>query len=227
MPKGSPAFDKFTDARIAANDAMIALLVGTRLGASTIKDLELEKDRLLTSAFDEGDIKGIGRFNLKTDDALNILDTADNHLAYMAIPYAIAIYERYVRDVIQKLKSENYSVLSEMTDSNISDLKLEKMLNIIVAKYNLQISLMDQALFSIIRQIRNRIIHSGGSIGSHIMTEYRSMPEEYRDEWVNLASRPLVEAVIDRKFVLGEGELFAALAICQRLVNQIDSEVNI
>ena len=227
MPKGNPVFDKFTDARVAANDAMIALLVGSRLSAKTINDLGLKNDELITKVFDEKTLKGVSRFNLTSSSALRILRDAENHLAYMAIPYAVAVYERYVRDVIQALKVDSYVPVSSMSDDAIRDLKLENMLSVIFEKYDLQFDPIDQTLFSIVRQMRNRIIHSGGYVGSNLMPEYRNMQKKYKAEWEKLAGRPLTDAVLDRKFVLSEGELFVALAICQRLVNQIDEIIKI
>jgi len=216
------AYSKFTDARIKANDAMIALLIGSRLSSITIHGLDLSEGELLKAYFNEINLQGHERFNLTSSEALRVLSDAENHLAYMAIPYTLSIYERFVRDVIKILKASECDSIKLMRDDEIRDLKLDKMHAIIFTELKIRFDPIDDGLFNVIRQIRNRIMHSGGTSGSHVISEYKNMKKEYKAEWERLAGRPLTSALKDGRFVFNDGELFATLAICQRLVNQIN-----
>lgn len=69
--------------RVNANNAMMALLAGSHLASHTLKLTE-GSDLLLPEIFPN--VSHIGRFNLKTETATEILYAAEHHLSAMAGP---------------------------------------------------------------------------------------------------------------------------------------------
>lgn len=217
------AYETYRAAQIAANNSMIALLVSGRLGIQDIKERALPKDMLLSASFDT--IKGIERFNLTGTRALAIMEGAENHLVYMAIPYVIAIHEAFIRDVVRLLKSKNHPAVADISKDAISDLKPVELDAIIAKAYHPNVETEYVTLFNIARQMRNRIIHGAGDAGSHIASEYRNLNARPKALWKKLAGRALTDAIVNKRFLFTEGELFAVLAISLRLADAVKEAV--
>src|SRR6266571_6922255 len=97
-----PAYRRYTAARQEANNAMIALLAGSRLAAHTLQ-LTAGSTSLLPQIFPA--IPHIRHFNLQTETARQLLLDADSHLGAVAVPYALAVHEDYVMSCLSLLKS--------------------------------------------------------------------------------------------------------------------------
>ena len=76
--------------RVEASNAMMALLAGAGM-ASHLLQLTHGSRHLLPEVFPQ--VPHIGRFNLRTEVARQILDAADTHLGAMSIPYALALHD--------------------------------------------------------------------------------------------------------------------------------------
>jgi hypothetical protein len=99
-----PAYRRFSEARIEADDAMMALLIGARLGEHALKTSAASPDALLPALF--GQIRGIGRLNRTAGDSARLLADAETHLANMAIPYVLAIHGSFLVSVAQMLRDD-------------------------------------------------------------------------------------------------------------------------
>jgi len=98
MAQGSvvnfPAFRLHEAARKEANNAIMGLLVGSQMAAHFLS-LTAGSAHLLPSMFPA--VSHVGRFNLTSDRAREVLVRADTHLGTMAVPYALAIHEQFLR----------------------------------------------------------------------------------------------------------------------------------
>ena len=92
-----PAYRRHEAARIEANDAMMTLLVATRLAAHTLR-LHDGADLLLAHTFPS--VADVSRMNRKLADVRTRLDEAERHLAYMAIPFALSVHHRYALECL-------------------------------------------------------------------------------------------------------------------------------
>lgn len=78
-----PAYRRYSEARIAVNDAMMALLIGARLGEHALGNSAASPSARLPELF--GRIEGIQRLNRTAGDAAVLLARAEEHLVHMAI----------------------------------------------------------------------------------------------------------------------------------------------
>src|SRR4051812_444630 len=96
-----PAHRQYELTRIEISNAMMALLAGSQLAAHLLKLTE-GSTRLLPEVFPR--VEHIGRFNLTSGVARKILDDAESHLGAMAVPYALALHEDYLKSCLHMLE---------------------------------------------------------------------------------------------------------------------------
>lgn len=221
MATNFPAYRDFEAARIAANDAMMALLVGSRLGQVAIDSMEAEKqDRYLPELFP--DIDDVRRLNRTAKDTRELLANAESHLASMAIPFILSVYQDFATDVIDLMRQDG---LAPGTDDP-KRIPLEELHTYLVEKCGLPLSGMELALFDFIRQLRNRIVHFGGTPGSHLRAAYARLPEEAKALWRKLTGGDFTTGDSKSPLVLGSAALYPVLAVTKRLSKGIVGELS-
>src|SRR5690606_22350707 len=87
------AYRDYVDSRVEVDNAMMALLAGSRLASNTLQ-LTGGSKRTLAELFPA--VEHIERFNLRNDSARELLLDADRHLTSVALPYALATHEDFV-----------------------------------------------------------------------------------------------------------------------------------
>ena len=97
-----PGFRRYEAVRQEANNAMMALLAGSKLAAHTLQ-LTSGSVRLLPEIFPG--VPHIGYFNLRTDVAAQLLAEVGHHLGAVAVPYALAVHEDFVISTLELLDS--------------------------------------------------------------------------------------------------------------------------
>lgn len=98
-----PAYRTYVDTRVEANDAMMALLAGSRLAAHT---LQLTEGSTATIASVFPAVEHIRRFDLRSDIARDLLRNADFHLASVAVTYALATHEDFATSTLTRLRDD-------------------------------------------------------------------------------------------------------------------------
>ena len=101
--------------RVDASNAMMALLAGAGM-ASHLLQLTRGSKHLLPEVFPQ--VPHIGRFNLRSELARKILDAADVHLGAMAIPYALAIHDDFLRECIDLLVTASACTAKQAAQAN-------------------------------------------------------------------------------------------------------------
>ena len=94
--------------RVEVNDAMAALLVGSRLAAHTLS-LTAGSTATLGQLFPA--VEHVARFNMRSDIARQYLNNADHHIASVAVPYALATHEDFVMAMLDFLKQEGRTLI--------------------------------------------------------------------------------------------------------------------
>lgn len=216
----SSAFRKFERARIDSNDAMMALLVGSRLGSHTLALAE-GSPHLLGTMFPAVD--EIQRFNRSIRDARALIQSAERHLTFMAIPYALAVYADFLIDSI--LLARESGLDHEGDDP--TKVQLDTIHSRLAGALRVDLSELPAThlrLFELLRLIRNRIIHRGGTTGSRLRTHYRQvLHEEDRREWRRIADRELALGDSSAQLPLEAPELRAALAVTKHLAESVSA----
>lgn len=220
-----PAYRRYSEARVAVNDAMMALLIGARLGEHALANSAASPNAMLPELF--GRIDGIERLNRTVGDAAVLLARAEEHLVYMAIPYALSVHGSFVCASAEMLRAAGHdepdSQRSLHWRPDLSQLSLEVAHEYVEERCRLDLDPTLLQLFHLSRRVRNRIIHSSGVAGSRLPGEYRQLPKPAREGWERLAKRPLTQAVIDERLALREGELIAVLATSRHLAQEVSS----
>ena len=218
-PVRFPSYRAFERARIASNDAMMALLIGSRLGSHTLQLAE-GSPHLLGTLFPA--VPEAGRLNRSVEDARGLIDEAERHLTFMAVPYALAVYGGLLSDSISLLRLGG---LDARTDEP-RDIPLSEIHCRLVAAAGEDLTVfpaIQLRLFGLARWMRNRIVHRGGTAGSRLPIHYR---QELRDvdraEWQRIAKRDPPFGSGSDEMDLRSGELRAVLAVTKHLAEAVN-----
>jgi hypothetical protein len=210
-----PEYRTYSNSRVAVNDAMMAILAGSRLGGHTLQ-LTVGSERTLSELFPA--VEHIGRFNLRSDKAREFLENADHHLASVAIPYALAIHEHYIMSTIEMVRAEGISIRSG--GKLIRAWNMHEVLFRSVG-YSYPLEWMES--FHVIRETRNCIVHAGGGSQQRLIDEINKMGTESVTGWQQLnAQRPADIVKAGRLELLAE-HIFTAFAITKRLGREVNA----
>lgn len=209
-----PEYRQFEAARVESNDAMMALLVGSRLGRHTL-GLAEGSPHLLGSLFPA--VPEVGRLNRSVADTRLLIDGAERYLAYMALPYALSVYSTLLSDGIALMREAGV----DQGDDDPRDIPLSEIHARFVAAAGAELTDLPQVhlrLFEFARWVRNRIVHRGGTAGSRLPNHYRQvLGEDDRVEWRRIARRDPPFGDGGEQMDLRSPELRVVLAITKHL----------
>lgn len=208
-------YREYVAARVDANNAMIALLAGSRLAAHSLQ-LHADSPHQLPGLFPA--VKDIDRFNLLPDHASELLLEADAHLSAVAIPYALAVYEAFVKDAVAILKNEGYTVAGDRNALSAG---------------RMHQTLFDAAgepqpedvipLFHVLRCLRNAQIHHAGTVTSEVTGTLSAMSEQQRGRWESLTMGSVESMIVGGKLHFSLGHLVAAFAVTKEAARRINA----
>jgi hypothetical protein len=215
-----PAYRRYVSNRVEVNDAMTALLAGSRLAAHTLS-LTAGSNATLAQLFPA--VPHIERFNLRSDAARDLLYNADHHLASVAVPYALATHEDFVMEMLKLLAAEGRSLVIP---------KKERL-----AAWNMHRVLFDTCgsteledwtqSFHVLREMRNCITHAGGEISQRLREAIADMGTVARVGWSNMNQGLPPEAVeVKGHLGLTAEHIFTAFAVTKRLGREINAVLN-
>jgi hypothetical protein len=167
-------------------------------------------DRLLPEIFPQ--IPHIGRLNLTTAAAGNILDAADTHLGAMAVPYVLAIHEDYLKTCLTLLERGGMR-LSKSPD----DLKLAAQHAEIQRVTGQTFTTASLEQLHILRSMRNCTIHSGGRADSALVNKLAAWSADAEAGWVKLTKRSPGTLTVGDTVTFSHGEVVIALAVTKVL----------
>lgn len=204
----------YVDGRVEANNAMIALLAGSRLAAHNLQ-LHSGSPHQLPGLFPA--VKDIDRFNLLPDRASELLLDADAHLAAVAIPYALAVYEAFVKDAIAMLEDAEYPVSQARGALNAGRMHTTFYDAVGVAEPSDVIP-----LFHVLRCLRNAQIHHAGQLTTEVTETLDALTDAQRERWEQLTMGPLESVIEDGKLRFTIGHLIAAFAVTKEAARRIN-----
>jgi hypothetical protein len=149
----------------------------------------------------------VGRFNLTSTAARDVLVSADRHLGTMAVPYALSIHEDLMRSCIE---------LTGGTPPQSTARLHSKLANLTGGQFHAD----SLAQFHVLREIRNAVIHSGGVIDQRVVTCAAAMSPAAEGNWKKIVGRSPRRLAVGAKVEFGTGELFLALAATKNLAKQ-------
>lgn len=209
MPEmGFLAYRDYVTVRQSANNAVMALLAGSRLAAHTLQ-LTTGSSHRLAELFPA--VQHISRFNLRTEEAKNLLVDADGHLGAISVPYAQALHEDFVMTCLGMLKDAGVPVpgLRGVRSADMHETLLS-----VTAQGDPGTPLVH---FHLLRHMRNCQIHEGGRVSSALRTYVAGMSGTDSVAWQGLSGRAPSEITRTSRVTPTSGDIVAAFAVAKSL----------
>ncbi len=225
-----PQYRRYERTRQDANNAMMALMAGSKLAAHTLQ-LTSGSHQLLPDIFPG--VEHIGYFRLRTDTATQLLLDTGHHLGAVAVPYALAVHEDFVTDMLELVQD-----LGRTRVAPGDSLRLER--NRVVA-WNMHESLfmtlgerppargsdahcLEQ--FHLLREMRNCHIHNGGDLSeaARLLQEAKDISGDAAADWERLARRSVSKVVAGTELRFTIFDVFTSFAVTKslgRIVNDL------
>lgn len=208
-------YRKYVNTRKDANNAMMALLAGSRLAAHTLQ-LTVGSQQLLPEIFPA--VPQIGQFNLRTDLARKLLLEADAHLGAVAVPYALAVHEDFVISTLDLLKRMGFTLVTKhkrILASNMHDI-FDRTIGSTLPSQTIQ-------QFHLLRCMRNSQIHAGGIVSPELTAVISMMSSSDLADWETLTGRFPTDVTQTGIVTFTEGDIVAAFAVTKRLGRAINT----
>ncbi|MFD7404064.1 hypothetical protein ACFV7R_15615 [Streptomyces sp. NPDC059866] len=210
-----PEYRSYSETRVIVNNAMMALLAGSRLAGHTLQ-LTTGSQRTLGELFPA--VEHIKRFNLRSDAARSLLHDADHHLASVALPYALATHEDFVMSSIDLLRSQGFPI--RRAGKPIKAWNMHEVL-FNSSGYAVPGDLLES--FHLLREMRNCTIHAGGKVQPELSTRIAAMGAASTMEWQRLNGQSPSSVVQSGQVTLIAEHIFTAFAITKNLGREINA----
>jgi len=206
-------YRRYEAKRIDASNAMMALLAGAGM-ASHLLQLTRGSKHLLPEVFPQ--VPHIGRFNLRSELAREILDAADIHLGAMAIPYALAIHEDFLRVCIELLVTARACTAKQAGQANSLATKHPLIAQSTGGAFNAD----SLGQLTTLRLMRNCMIHNGGRVDQQLVNNLTTWTSSVETGWVRLTGDSPRQLSLGAQLSFGHGEMILALAVTKVLARE-------
>jgi hypothetical protein len=207
------AYRRHEAARVEASNAMMGLLVGANMSAHMLR-LNAGSKHMIEEIFPQ--VPHIVRFSMTPDVACGILRDAESHLGGMAVPYALAIHEDFLRTCLDLLLRAG-----RCTSRNTRRPGLKEIHARIEQATGQTFDATAIAQFQMMRCLRNAIVHANGRAGRELADEFLPRWSSDADRgWVRFAKRSPKNLREDDVVDLRHGELLMALIVTKNLARQ-------
>ena len=213
------AYRQYEDARVDANNSMIALLAGSRLAAHTLQ-LHADSPHQLPGLFPR--VRDIDRFNLLPGRATELLHGADAHLAAVAIPYALAVYEAFVLKVADLLEADGAPVSRARGSMNAG-----RMHATVYRAAQVDAPKDTIALFHVLRCLRNAQIHRAGLASKELVEVVSELSDDQQRQWERLTMAPLAGWPEGKHIDFTVGHLIAAFAVTKEAARALNETLQL
>lgn len=213
-----PAYRTYTDTRVVVNNAMMALLAGSRLSSHTLQ-LTAGSKRTLAELFPA--VEHIGRFNLRSDVARSLLHEADHHLASVALPYALATHEDFVMSSIKLLRQEGGHL-----QTGGKPIKAWNMHRVLFSSASHQLPTDWLENFDLLREMRNCTIHAGGRAQARLNAQIAAMGTASSSVWRRLNNQEPADVVDAGNVRLIAEHIFTAFAVTKGLGRAVNAALS-
>lgn len=222
-----PAFRRYEAVRQEANNAMMALLAGSKLAAHTLQ-LTAGSARLLPEIFPG--VEHVSYFNLRTDVATQLLLDTGHHLGAVAVPYALAVHEDFVMTVLDLVSGFGFSRRApgdseDSTRNRVAAWNMHEAVWMTLGEQPpIRGSLVALEHFHLLREMRNAHIHAGGAVSTRLEREATEMSAAAATQWVRLSRRSPAEVIASNTFRFTTFDIFSVFATTKslgRVVNHL------
>ena len=213
-----PTYRRYRDARVEANNAMAALLAGARLAGHTLS-LTAGSTATLGELFPA--VEHIHRFNMRSDHARALLTNADQHVASVAVPYALATHEAFIMQMLDFVRAEGLPLKGPQP----ARLKAWNMHAVLYETCGEPEPIEWIEQFHVLRQARNCITHAGAQVDDNLREAIDSMSTVAGESWKRLNRGATAAQLVgdDGQLTLTAEHIFTAFAVTKRLGREINA----
>lgn len=186
----------------------MALLVGARLASASL-NLTHGSTVLISKMYPT--VPHIERFDLRPDRAKRELDSSEEHLARIAIPYALSVHEDFVNQVKDDLASSGIAL-----KKNGKKWNAENMHAILFASMGAPAP-TDLATYDLLRRVRNSMIHTGGLVDPYLEAGIAAVTGDAATRWTKVVGRSPTALIDGTQVSVGAGEIMIAFSITRHL----------
>lgn len=211
-------FEEFrlvTRARVTVNNAMVALLAGSRLASHTLQ-LTAGSEQLLPRIFPS--VANIDRFNIVTENAKSRLDQADMHVVTVSVPYALSVHEDFVLEIVEMVRARGVAV-EPPSGSRLGPATMHEALFSAIGHTAPPETL---EVFHILREMRNSQIHAGGRASARLTARIEDSGPAAAQLWRSLAKQEPADALQDGRVAFALDHMFVVFAIIKRLGREVN-----
>ena len=221
-----PAFRTYEASRQEANNAMMALLAGSKLAAHTLQ-LTTGSTRLLPEIFPG--VEHVTYFNLRTDAATQLLRDTGHHLGAVAVPYALAVHEDFVMTVLSLLRENGFTRKApgdnaDPTKNRVTAWNMHEAMWMTVGQpLPPRGSVMALEHFHLLREMRNAQIHAGGAVSGRLSDEVDNMTSQAATAWERLSRRAPTDVIASDPLRFTTFDIFAVFSITKTLGRTVNT----
>jgi hypothetical protein len=207
-----PAYRAFDSLRVVANDALMALLIGGRVGRAALESSD--PDEWLPDVVQVEDAR---RLNLRVGSSKRLIESAEQYLSVMGIPFTVSVYQGFLGNAIKflqdaKVDSSGRNPFKFMLDDIHPHMK----------ECGVELESDLCRLFDVVRLMRNRILHAAGIQGSAVRSTYKQLPKTAHSWWEERTGRAIGFEGSGEMLNLGPPELIGTLALTKELGRQVN-----
>ena len=211
-------WEVLTRTRQEANRAVNAIIVASRVADRAIAAVD-NQGRYLPEVY-PGDEAAFEPFNYRLSATRSHIRDARGTLSGILLPYAVAIYNDYVIDCVAIALLAGHAPPAAKLIPGLAALHewLDSALGIDLSPTP------QMVLFDVVRQLRNRAVHGGGSADQDLVDareRLRAEASEAEADWARVARSPLPTYAMGEPIELGELDgramLYAAGNIAREL----------
>lgn len=210
-------YRKYDAQRIEANNAIMALLAGSKL-AENVLNLTTGSSHRLAEIFPQ--VSNIERLNLKTSEAQTILASAENHVGGMAIPYVLSIHEDYIVGLCRLLAE-----VGRISKTKLKDVSPSNMHENLESAGPGRFGSDTLRLFHFLRLVRNAQIHYAGRVHPALAKYRADLSSTDETKWEQITGEKIGRFSEGGELGLSIFELIATLAISKRLAEEANELV--
>lgn len=217
-------FRNAEEERVATNNAMMGLLVGSKLAAHA---LEKTTDTTTTLSGIFPTVEHVHRFDLRTDTAQDVLRNSEELLASMAMLYGFGLHEHVMREMLDLLRTagNNAGHIPKKVDAAQLHSKFSE-----ATGHTFEPELI--TIMDILRKMRNARAHNGGKVPQELETLLTTIstlsgsgatkPTSYI-LWEEIAKQPPPRYAKNSHLAIGLTELVLVLAVTKRLAESANT----
>ncbi|GAB3578161.1 hypothetical protein GCM10027406_13900 [Leifsonia lichenia] len=193
---------------VQSDNAVMALLVGAHLASASLA-LAHESSVLISKMYPT--VPHIARFALRPERAQRELSESEEHLARIAIPYALSVHEDFINRLRNDLLAASVPLLTRGKKWNAENMHT-------IVFDSMGAALPDELpTFDLLRRIRNALIHSGGLVDQYLEDGIAAVQGDAEKRWFRIAGHP-PKAIVDGELVtVGAGEIMVAFSVTRSL----------